>query len=72
MEQKVKEKSDRWSWLTSIIGGGGLGLGFLSGMDWQAVVAGGAVLIVFVLILLLLRRQIVGAVRAIKAEVAEG
>lgn len=72
VETKVKEKSDRWSWLTGIIGSGGLGLGFLSGMDWQAVVAGGVVLIVFVLVLLLLRSQIVSAVRAIKAEVAEG
>ena len=71
VEEKVKEKTDRWGWLTGILGSGGLGLGFLTGMDWQAVVAGGAVLIVFVLVLLLLRSQIVAAVRAIKAEVAE-
>ncbi|MEZ5781804.1 MAG: glycoside hydrolase family 108 protein [Rhizobiaceae bacterium] len=72
VETKVKEKSDRWSWLTGLVGSGGLGLGFLGGMDWQALIAGGAVLLVFVLVLLLLRGQIVAAVRAIKAEVAEG
>jgi lysozyme family protein len=71
VETKVKEKSNFLTWLTGLLGSGGLGLGFLSGMDWQAVLAGGAVLIVFVLVLILLRSQIVSAVRAIKAEVAE-
>lgn len=72
VETKVKEKSNFLTWLTGLLGSGGLGLGFLSGMDWQAVVAGGAVLLVFVIVLLLLRSQIIAAVRAIKAEVAEG
>lgn len=69
VEQKVREKSN---WLTWLTGGGGLGtigLGWLSGMDWQAILAGGIVLIVFLLILVLLRSQIVAAVREIKAEV---
>lgn len=66
VEEKVKEKSNWLTWLTGILGGGGIGLGWLSGMDWQAIVAGGVVLIVFLLILLLLRSQIIAAVRDIK------
>jgi predicted lipid-binding transport protein (Tim44 family) len=66
VEQKVKEKSNWLTWLTGILGGGGIGLGWLSGMDWQAILAGGVVLIIFLLILLLLRSQIVAAVRDIK------
>jgi len=69
VEQKVKEKSD---WLTWLTGGGGLstiGLGWLAGMDWQAIVAGGIVLIVVLLLFVLLRSQIIAAVREIKAEV---
>lgn len=71
VERKVKEKS---SWLTWLTGGGGLGtigLGWLSGMDWQAVLAGGVVLVVVLLLFILLRTQIISAVRDIKAEVAE-
>ncbi|ESZ37389.1 glycosyl hydrolase 108 family protein [Mesorhizobium sp. L2C067A000] len=71
VEQKVKEKSGFLSWLTGLFGSGAIGLGWLGGMDWQAVLAGGVVLLVFLLILLLLRSQIVAAVRQIKAEVAE-
>lgn len=69
VEQKVKEKSN---WLTWLTGGGGLGtigLGWLSGMDWQAIVAGGVVLVVVLLVLVLLRSQIIAAIREIKAEV---
>ncbi|MER8653873.1 glycosyl hydrolase 108 family protein [Mesorhizobium sp. M0847] len=71
VEQKVKEKSGFLSWLTGLFGSGALGLGWLAGIDWKAVLAGGGVLIVFILILLLLRSQIVAAVRQIKEEVAE-
>ncbi len=71
VEEKVKEKSSRWNWITSILGGGGIGLGWLTGMDWQAIVAGGVVLIIVLLILVVLRSQIIAAVREIKAEVAE-
>ena len=48
---------------------GTIGLGWLSGMDWQAIVAGGVVLVIVLLILILLRTQIITAVREIKAEV---
>lgn len=71
VEEKVKEKSSRWNWITSILGGGGIGLGWLTGMDWQAILAGGVVLIIVLLILVVLRSQIIAAVREIKAEVAE-
>ncbi|RWF39714.1 MAG: hypothetical protein EOS46_30485, partial [Mesorhizobium sp.] len=69
VEQKVKEKSGFLSWLTGLFGSGAIGLGWLAGMDWQAVLAGGVVLLVFLLVLLLLRSQIIAAVRQVKAEV---
>lgn len=71
VEQKVKEKSGRWTWLTGILGSSSIGLGWLAGIDWQAILAGGVVLIVVILVLVALRSQIVAAVREIKAEVAE-
>lgn len=71
VEQKVKEKSSWLTWLTGLLGSGGIGLSWLGGMDWQAVLAFGGVLIVFVLVLILLRNQIVSAVRQVRAEVAE-
>jgi len=69
--QKVKEKSNWLTWLTSGGGIGTIGLGWLSGMNWQAILAGGVVLVAVILVLLLLRSQIVAAVREIKAEVAQ-
>ncbi len=66
VEQEVEKKSGRWQWLTGLIGSGGLGLGWLAGMNWQAILAGGAVLVVMILVILLLRRQIVSAVREIR------
>lgn len=66
VEQEVESKTGRWSWLTGLIGSGGLGLGWLAGMDWQAILAGGAVVVVMLLIILLLRRKIVGAVKEIR------
>lgn len=70
VEKKVKEKSGFWQWLTGLFGSGALGLGWLAGMDWQAILAGGVVLIVILLVLVALRSQIIAAVREIKAEVA--
>lgn len=70
VEQEVQSKTGMWSWLTGLIGSGGLGLGWLVGMDWQAILAGGAVLVVMLLIILLLRRQIVGAVKEIREGLA--
>lgn len=70
VEQEVESKTGRWQWLTGLIGSGGLGLGWLAGMDWQAVLAGGAVLVVMLVIILLLRRQIVGAVKEIREGLA--
>lgn len=70
VEQQVEQKSSRWQWLTGLVGSGGLGLGWLAGMDWQAILAGGAVLVAVLIIILLLRRQIVGAVREIREGLA--
>lgn len=70
VEQEVESRTSWWSWLTGLIGSGGLGLGWLAGMDWQAILAGGGVLVVMLLIILLLRRQIVGAVKEIREGLA--
>lgn len=66
VDQEVKDKTNRWQWLTGVLGSGGLGLGWLAGMNWDAIVAGGAVVIVMMLMFLLLRRQIIGAVKEIR------
>lgn len=68
--QEVEKKTGRLQWVTGLIGSGGLGLGWLAGMNWDAIVAGGAVLIVMLLIFLLLRRQIVSAVKDIREGLA--
>lgn len=70
VEQEVEKKSGRWQWLTGVLGSGGLGVGWLAGMNWQAILAGGAVLVVMILVILLLRRQIVSAVREIREGLA--
>ncbi|MDV2965099.1 glycosyl hydrolase 108 family protein [Nitratireductor aquimarinus] len=69
VEQKVREKSGFWQWLTGLLGSGALGLGWLTGMDWKAIAAGGGVLVVVILVLVILRSQIVAAVREIKGAV---
>src|SRR5690606_22761371 len=69
VEQKVKEKSNWLTWLTGGGGSGLIGLGWLSGMNADAIIAGGVVLVVVILILVLLRSQIISAVRDIKAEI---
>jgi ABC-type glycerol-3-phosphate transport system permease component len=55
-----------------LIGSGGLGLGWLAGMDWQAILAGGAVTVVVIIILILLRRQIIAAVKDVRQAVEQG
>lgn len=70
VEQEVESKAGRWQWLSGVLGSGGLGLGWLAGMDWQAILAGGVVLVMMLVIILLLRRQIVGAVREIREGLA--
>lgn len=57
--------------VTGLFSSGALGLGWLAGMDWQAVIAIGGVVLLFLVVILVMRRQIVGAVREIKG-VVEG
>jgi hypothetical protein len=66
VDDTVKRKTSWWQKITGIIGGGGVGAGWLFGMDWQtvAVIAGAAVLILILIVLL--RRQIIGAVQDIR------
>jgi formate-dependent nitrite reductase membrane component NrfD len=48
------------------LGSGGAGLAALAGMDWQSVMAIGALALGGLIIALLLRRQIVCAVRDVR------
>lgn len=66
VEAEIRKHADQWSWITTIIGSGGAGLAALAGMDWQTVVAIGALALGGLIIALLLRRQIVCAVRDVR------
>lgn len=68
-EREVEKKTGLWQWITGLFSSGALGLGWLGGMDWQAVAVLGGVVIVFLIVLLVLRRQIIGAVKDIKGAV---
>lgn len=70
VEKEVTKQTGRWQWATGLLGSGGLGLGWLAGMNWDAIVAGGAVVIVMLLMFLLLRRHIVSAVKEIREGLA--
>ena len=70
VEDEVAAKSNRWSWLTGVLGSGGLGLGWLAGMDWQSVLAGGGVVLAFLVVIFLMRRQIIAGVKEIREELA--
>lgn len=65
-EAEVKKKTNLWQWFTGVIGSGGLSLGWLAGMRWDAIVAGGAVLIVIIAMLLIFRRHIITAIRDVQ------
>lgn len=66
VEAEIRKRTDQWSWITTIFGSGGAGLAALAGMDWQTVVAIGALALGGLIIALLLRRQIVCAVRDVR------
>ncbi|MBN8245703.1 hypothetical protein JF546_22050 [Nitratireductor aquimarinus] len=66
VEAEIRKRTDQWSWITTIVGSGGAGLAALAGMDWQTVVAIGALALGGLLIALLLRRQIVCAVQDVR------
>lgn len=66
VEAEIRKRTDQWSWITTIFGSGGAGLAALAGMDWQTVVAIGALALGGLIITLLLRRQIVCAVRDVR------
>lgn len=72
VEKEVKKKANFWQWLTGLFGSGALGLGWLSGLDWQAVLAGGAVLLAFIIVLLILQNRIVAAVHKVREAVNAG
>ena len=70
VDREVKQKTGLWSWITGLSSSGALGLGWLVGMDWQAIVAIGGVVIVFLVVIFLMRRQIIAGVKEIREELA--
>lgn len=70
VEKEVNKKTGFWQWLTGLFSSGALGLGWLAGMDWQAIVAIGGVVLLFLVVILIMRRQIVGAVKEIREGLA--
>ena len=66
VEAEIRKRTDQWSWITTIFGSGGAGLAALAGMDWQTVIAIGALALGGLIIALLLRRQIVCAVQDVR------
>lgn len=70
VEQEVKDKTGLWSWITGLFSSGALGLGWLAGMDWQAILAIGGVVLVFLVVIFLMRRQIIAGVKEIRAGLA--
>ncbi|WP_306049165.1 peptidoglycan-binding protein [Oceaniradius stylonematis] len=69
VERDVDQKSRPWQWLTGVFGPAAGGGALIFGMEWQtaAVVFGAS--IAMLLILIVFRRQIIGAVREVRAEV---
>lgn len=72
IEEQVNKKTGFWQWLTGLFGSGALGLGWIAGMDWEAIVAGGAVLVIMLIILLILRHRIIAAVKDIRGALDAG
>lgn len=69
VDAEVKKKTTLWSWLTTVFGGGGVGLAGLLGADWQTVIAIGGLVVIMLVIVILLRQQIIGAVQDIRSAV---
>ena len=70
VDREVKQKTGLWSWITGLSSSGALGLGWLAGMDWQAIVAIGGVVLVFLAVIFLMRRQIIAGVKEIREGLA--
>lgn len=66
VDREVKQKTGLWSWITGLFSSGALGLGWLAGMDWQAIVAIGGVVLAFLVVIFLMRRQIIAGVKEIR------
>lgn len=69
VETQVKKKFSLLGWLGGLGTGSGIGLSFLGGMDWRAILAIGAFALVAFLLALLLRHWIIAAVKDIRRAV---
>lgn len=71
VEEKVKEKTTFWQWLMGLFSSGALGIGGLYGLDPWAILAFGGVVIAAMIVVFILRRQLISAVKQVRAELAE-
>ncbi|MEP4420177.1 MAG: hypothetical protein ABJ354_01940, partial [Nitratireductor sp.] len=58
-----------WQWLTGLFGGGGIGGGFLWGLDWQTLAVMVAAVVVLILLFLLFKRHVLSGIRDLRATV---
>jgi len=68
IDEKVKQQSGFWEWLTGLFGSGTLGLGWFAGLDRDAMIAGGVILMLVVALLVWQRHRVIGIVREIREE----
>ncbi|MDP9809342.1 putative chitinase [Rhizobium tibeticum] len=69
VETQVKKKFNLLGWLGGLGTGSGIGLSFLGGMDWRAILAIGGFALIAFLLALLLRHWIIAAVKDIRQAV---
>lgn len=68
IDEKVKQQSGFWEWLTGLFGSGTLGLGWFAGLDRDAMIAGGVILMLVVALLVWQRHRVISIVREIREE----
>lgn len=69
VEAEIRKRTDFLSWATSVLGSASAALAGLAGMDWQTVIAIGALTLGGLIIALLLRRQIICVVKEVRKAV---
>ncbi|MEO9611874.1 MAG: hypothetical protein ABJG86_11055 [Nitratireductor sp.] len=69
VDREVEKKTGWWQWLTGLFGGGGIGGGFLWGLDWQTLAVMVAAVVMLILLFLLFKRHVLSGIRDLRATV---